>query len=963
MKKVVVVIIWLLCLVPLIATNFPARITSFNPQKTASDLNALGISIDNVKTDAVIVYVSVAQYDDLRSMGYQIIEIPNEAKIYADKLWEETKNTRNPLDQYYSYDEYVSFMQSTAAAYPSICRLVNAGQTVQGRQILFMEISDNVNVEENEPEFRYVSSMHGDEVTGYDMCIRLIQYLTSQYGTNSRITDMVNNTEIWINPLFNPDGYVLHQRENANDVDLNRHFPDYISDPNNTTTGRELEIQVQMNFALQHTFNLSGNFHGGSLVANYPWDKTYTLAPDDALLQQLALSYTSHNQPMYDSSEFTHGITNGAAWYVVNGGFQDWTYYYHHTMDITYEISEDKWPSTATLPTFWNQNRESMLSYIENVQKGIHGLVTNSQGQPLAADIVIAGIDNKIATDPDVGDYHRILLPGTYTMTVSSLGYIPQTLNNIVVPSTGHTTVNVTLLPAQTTSLEGHVVDYNHSPIVGAQILVDGTTTLTSDNNGHFVMASLLEGTHTITVTATGMAPVSMPVNVSVPGCKLVVPMTAPLFSDNFENGISAWTTTGTWAISVIGTNHVLTDSPTGLSGNNINTYAKLTNPISTQNMQNVQLGYDLKYSTEAGYDFIKVEGSTNGSSWTQLASYDGAADWAHYTLSLPSGVSQLYIRFHLTTDNNTSNDGAFFDNVTISGTNSNQVAYGDVNADQFITTTDAAAILEYSVGNDPLSSIDPLPWTAERFNIADTDNNNKLQAYDAAFVLASLYSNQLQYPVMNSTLSTTGAIVQASVQNRSIVLSFTPTANAASLQVWLPTSSNGTYGEAQWSNENVIATATGTVGTEKTWAGIFSASNPSPVTLTIPVTSYQSTILPVKIVSNADSSVVSLDWAVGNEDLVEANPLALSVYPNPFSSRTTIQFNKLRDDSQETIQIYNLKGQLVKNLSLVGRLSGTQSIQWDGTDNNAHSVAAGVYFVQLHNSKGKKLQKLLLLK
>ena len=87
-----------------------------------------------------------------------------------------------------------------------------------------------------------------------------------------------------------------------------------------------------MNWTSAHSVNLSANFHGGALVANYPYDGTangasvYSLAPDDALWVSLARTYADRNAPMNASNadaSFTNGICNGADWYHINGGLQD----------------------------------------------------------------------------------------------------------------------------------------------------------------------------------------------------------------------------------------------------------------------------------------------------------------------------------------------------------------------------------------------------------------------------------------------------------------------------------------------------------------------------------------------------------------------------------------------------------------------------------------------------------------
>ena len=90
--------------------------------------------------------------------------------------------------------------------YPELCQVVSIGQSVEGRELLFARISDNVGQDEGEAQFMYTGTIHGDETTGYILLLRLIDYLLTNYGTDPRITNMVNNLDIWINPAANPDG-------------------------------------------------------------------------------------------------------------------------------------------------------------------------------------------------------------------------------------------------------------------------------------------------------------------------------------------------------------------------------------------------------------------------------------------------------------------------------------------------------------------------------------------------------------------------------------------------------------------------------------------------------------------------------------------------------------------------------------------------------------------------------------
>ena len=110
-------------------------------------------------------------------------------------------NSKNNWDYYPTYTEYTNMMQAFADSFPAICKLHHLGTLNSGREILILQISDNVGQKENEPSFLYTSSMHGDELAGYILSLRLVDYILNGYGNNTRLTDLVNEIDIWINPL------------------------------------------------------------------------------------------------------------------------------------------------------------------------------------------------------------------------------------------------------------------------------------------------------------------------------------------------------------------------------------------------------------------------------------------------------------------------------------------------------------------------------------------------------------------------------------------------------------------------------------------------------------------------------------------------------------------------------------------------------------------------------------------
>jgi zinc carboxypeptidase/carboxypeptidase family protein/flagellar hook capping protein FlgD len=382
--------------------------------------------------------VTEAELAALREAGYQprqVRDIFRENREATERKWLEMSQDKSlnksitPLNYYPTYDQVGTLLADVAAAHSTLARTFSWGSSHQGRLLQGLVLSGNVNVDEAEPEVRLVASIHGDEPVGMVMLINLARYLTENYGVvgYEDVTYLMDNYEMHFMPLYNPDGYVLGRRQNANYVDLNRNF----MEPAGTQPYMDTETLAFVAYNIDKHFVISENAHGGALVVNYPWDYTYTLAPDDAALQDLSLEYSTYNLPMYNGA-FANGITNGAAWYVANGTLQDWSYDQTGCIDLTLELSDTKWPADTTLGTFWNENRESLMHFIKSARYGINGVVEDAvTGLPLDAEISVAGNTKPVNTDPDNGDYYKLLATGVYDVTVSAAGYTTQTITGV----------------------------------------------------------------------------------------------------------------------------------------------------------------------------------------------------------------------------------------------------------------------------------------------------------------------------------------------------------------------------------------------------------------------------------------------------------------------------------------------------------------------------------------------------
>ncbi len=422
----------------------PIRVELNDRQADLNLFKKMDLDVDGVFDTWARIYVVPPERKKLVRLGYRISEMPDLLPGFHDTgpaAQTEPGTQRAIPTVYHTYATLTAELQAIATARPDLVRLTSIGQSAEPlatpRELWMMKISRNPDLDEDEPEVAFIAAMHGDEVVGKELCIEFIHYLLDNYGTDSRVTDLVDSTVIWIMPSMNPDGTEAGGRYNDNGYDLNRDFPDWFQDPVNTTDGRQPETAALMDWAAQHSINLSANFHGGALVANYPFDNNATESsvfspapdPDHPMFVSISLTYSSNNPPMYSSFSFADGITNGAEWYAVTGGMQDWNYVWYGNYQITLEVSDVKWPSGSQLPTFWNENRESMLSYLERAHDGVRGLVTDAvTGEPVSAEIRVDGDPFPAYTDASVGDYHRLVLPGSYSMEVSAPGYQAQTI-------------------------------------------------------------------------------------------------------------------------------------------------------------------------------------------------------------------------------------------------------------------------------------------------------------------------------------------------------------------------------------------------------------------------------------------------------------------------------------------------------------------------------------------------------
>jgi hypothetical protein len=442
------------------------------------------ISVDRKLKDGYRIYANKSGFSKVvnKEIPFRIIDVRKDVpSTKSEEVFP------GDWDSYPGHGEYIKMMQDFHNDYPDICRLDTLGESVDGRDILAIKITRRPDDKEPEPVFYYTATMHGDETTGYILLLRLADYLLSNYGKDSLVNRLIDNMEIWINPLANPDATYWNgdgeisvpRRFNLNDADLNRNFPDINGIEHPDDMEYQPENLAQMRFMDSVRPVLSANFHGGIEVVDYPWDAFSYNHVDDAWFKWASRKYADTAKqrayPVLYMSGFDDGIVAGWEWYAIRGGRMDYVTYFLHGREVTLEVSNQKFPPGDELPYFWFYNYPSMLQYMESSLFGIQGTVRNkANGEPVEAIVRVQDhekdrsytVSNKIT-----GHFTRLIEPGTWNLVVSAAGYDTKIIPDVKVENDRAILLDIQLDQTGTGLPEREQLDIYPNPFISHSLI------------------------------------------------------------------------------------------------------------------------------------------------------------------------------------------------------------------------------------------------------------------------------------------------------------------------------------------------------------------------------------------------------------------------------------------------------------------------------------------------------------
>jgi carboxypeptidase T len=295
--------------------------------KTQCDqLAAMGLDIIAVGSSCMKAYVTDEQVSRLEGMGLTTKEVP------LSEVIDESVVGKTGAGLYHTYAETTAELHQIELAHSDVAKVYKIGQSIEGRDILALKISDNPAVEEpSEPEVLYMGCHHAREWISVEMPLHLANYLVNNYGTDPNVTRLVNERQTWIVPIVNPDGLEYSQtvysmwrknkRDNNNNgafdpsydgVDINRNYgykwgyDDIGSSPNPADevyrgeyAFSEPETQAIRSLALQHHFVFSISYHSYGELIIYPWGYKNADTADDKLFTDIAARMSGYNGYVY----------------------------------------------------------------------------------------------------------------------------------------------------------------------------------------------------------------------------------------------------------------------------------------------------------------------------------------------------------------------------------------------------------------------------------------------------------------------------------------------------------------------------------------------------------------------------------------------------------------------------------------------------------------------------------------
>lgn len=667
-----------------------------------SDLNKLiesGVDIDcqlNPKNiDRPELWISYEEIKSLQKAGLNVEVIIPDWDEYYNQMKLKDKADENYFKEkygiqgfgygsmggFYTFNEVVAQLDTMKILYPTLITERQAiGYSIENRPIWMVKISDNPDLNENEPQVLYTALHHAREPQGMMTVLYYMYYLLEKYGIDPEVTYLVNNREIYFIPVVNPDGYEYNRTTNPSGggmwrknrrnnggsygVDLNRNYGPYVywdapnggsstSPSSDTYRGTapfsEPETATIRDFLLTKGIRACLNYHTYSNLLIYPYGALSRETPDSLIFREFARDMTAFNGYVYGTDQQTVG-------YSTRGNSDDYMYD-GEPISIRPKIFAMTPEVGSSSDGFWPSQSRIFPLAIENLRPNLYYTWIAGEYPSIASKNIVtnSGYIKGGDTIQFVVELKNKGLGNAYNVALQFESLSPQ------LTLLGNSSIQVDTLLARSSKSN------QSNPLI---IKVSNNI---QNGSKHRIVAKIsINGTVLIKDTTS-----------------ILVGQPTQVFADNFETGTSNWQLMNTWGLtssSSYSPPNSITDSPAGLYPNNANTYIVTNHQIDLTQSNAATLEFWTKWDIETNWDFAQVKVSTNnGSTWiplrgkyTKLGSgqgaqpsepgYDGTqSNWVKEEMDLSNFIGQnIKLQFLLKTDNSVQKDGWYIDNVVI---------------------------------------------------------------------------------------------------------------------------------------------------------------------------------------------------------------------------------------------------------------------------------------------------------
>jgi hypothetical protein len=400
-------------------------------------LESLAVTIwdDRPGVGTVLAQLDEGVRSRLAALGIEHRLIHDDVQTLIDAEWDANRLAQQQRggswhNSYHQYNDIVTHFDELAAAYPALAARESAGTSLEGRDLPAIRITGPGDAS-GRPLILISACQHAREWISPAVATYITERLLEDYGSDQRVTDLLDAAEVVIIPVANPDGYVYtwtsqrlwrKNRRGGYGVDLNRNWAqgwggEGSSGNTNNETYRgagpfsEPETSAIRDYALGFGDRLvaSIDFHSFSQLILWPWGYDYIDPPEpdhtrfetvgtgirDAMLSVGGVPYTA--EPSYDL-------------YLASGNAPDWFYANIGSLSFTIELRDTgnfgfELPPSQILPTV-TENWAGFMYFAEQATRPLS--ITVDGGPP-----AFVGASEGSTVDVTIADGASTYVPGS----------------------------------------------------------------------------------------------------------------------------------------------------------------------------------------------------------------------------------------------------------------------------------------------------------------------------------------------------------------------------------------------------------------------------------------------------------------------------------------------------------------------------------------------------------------------